>query len=456
MAKGISINFLADVKDFLRGTKNVEDELDDVADSLDDVAKDGDKATEKLEKGFKDLAKAAKASGDDIEKGIGQGTRRGTQEAEKATDVYKKEAIANVSEVTSSFTGSWESAADAVQGTLGGVVADLGPVGAAAGAAGALGVGVLTAALVKMEEDAKKAQERIADLALQMIDAGVRGEVPLEVINDNLRLIITSSEEATKKFRDIQLQSKLNTTDANKMAVAYAGNEKAIESQLEVLEKLIEAEKEQTDTTQTVQANEIKRKALIDQQKELKNVQAEIEKAREIEQTYLNSGGAEFLAKEEAISNINAAYDEAVFSVDNFVNQETGLLDVTAYIASMEAREKALNEYQTALANSDLTTEQKAALNEMGVESAAAWMAGYNSATPEQKATMKRFLTEAAKESSGQAVQEIEKAFKDPIEAKVEAIADTVAAEKALENVIRNRSTNITVRFKDPFGRDIY
>jgi hypothetical protein len=461
MAKGISINFLADVKDFLRGTKNVEDELDDVADSLDDVAKDGDKATEKLEKSFKDLAKAAKASGDDIEKGIGQGTRRGTQEAEKATDVYKKEAIANVSEVTSSFTGSWESAADAVQGTLGGVVADLGPAGMAIGAAGALGIGLLTQAIIQSEEEAEEAKTRIAELGQAMIDAGASGEVPLEMLIENLKEIVSNSDEARKKFQDIEAASRKAGTSAEQMAIAYAGNNEAIEAQIGLVDELIDAHEKEIDAQETggrraVGVQDNKTKALEEQRNELIKIQEETAKAAEIEQAWLASGGAEYLAKQEAISNIDQAYDDAVFSVDNFVNQETGLLDVTAYIASMEAREKALNEYQTALANSDLTTEQKAALNEMGVESAAAWMAGYNSATPEQKATMKRFLTEAAKESSGQAVQEIEKAFKDPIEAKVEAIADTVAAEKALENVIRNRSTNITVRFKDPFGRDIY
>jgi hypothetical protein len=458
MAKGISINFLADVRDFLKGTKNVEDELDDVADSLDDVARDGEKATEKLEDGFKELAKASKKAGDDIEKGLGEGTKKGAKQGETATEVYKKEAIANISEVTSSFTGSWESAADAVQGTLGGVVADLGPAGAAIGAAGALGVGVLTAALVKMEEDAKKAQERIADLAIQMIDAGSRGEIPLEVINDNLKLIISSSEEATKKFRDIQLQSKLNATDANRMAVAYAGNEKAIESQLEVLEELIEAEKEQTDTTQTVLSNEIKRKALIEQQNELKKVQTEIEKAREIEQTWLNSGGAEFIAKEEAIAQIDAAYDEAVYGIDGFLNAETGIYDLEAFAQSIRDREKLLLDYQNALAESDLTTEQKSALNQYGVEQASAILQGLKDPNVSQqtKDTIKKGLKEASKEGSGVAQEEIKKAFKEPVQAEVKVMADTEAARRDLDNLIKARTAVIKLDLRDRNGKPYY
>lgn len=458
MAKGISINFLADVRDFLRGTKNVEEELDDVADSLDDVARDGVKATEKLEDGFNDLRKKAKQAGDDIEKGIGDGTKRGAKQGETATEVYKKEAIANVSEVTSSFTGSWESAADAVQGTLGGVVADLGPAGAAIGAAGALGVGLLTQAIIQAEEAAEETRARIAELGLEMIEAGSQGEVPLQTLIDNLKEIVSNSEEASKKFRDIQLQSRLATTDAEKMAVAYAGNERAINSQLEVLEELIEAQKEQTDTTETVMANQIRLKTLQEQQKELKNVQTEIQKAGEIEQTWLNSGGAEFLAKEEAISQIDAAYDEAVYGVGNFLNAETGMYDLEAFAQSIRDREQLLLNYQTLLSESGLSTEQKSALNQYGVEQATAILQGLKDPNVSQqtKTTIKNGLREASKEGSGVAQEEIKKAFKEPVEAKVQVKADTSMAQRDLDNLIRARSAVIRVDFQDRYGKRVY
>jgi hypothetical protein len=462
MAKGISINFLADVRDFLRGTKNVEEELDDVADSLDEVAKDGVKATEKLEDGFKDLAKKAKQAGDDIEKGIGDGTKRGAKQGEQATDVYKKEAIANVSEVTSSFTGSWESAADAVQGTLGGVVADLGPAGAAIGAAGAIGIGLLTQAIIQAEEAAKETTARIGELGLEMIEAGSDGEVPLQTVIENLKEIITNSEEATKKFQDIARASKFVGTQVEQLALAYAGNEEALEGQLGVIEELIEAGQKEVDSasenaSRFAVVSQAKVQTLEAQQKELQKIQEETERAAEIEQAWLNSGGAEFLAKQEAISQIDAAYDEAVFAVGDFLNAETGVYDLDAYAASIEERGRLLQEYQTNLAESGLTTDQKAALNELGVEQANAILKGLADpgVSKATKDTIKKGLGEASKEGSGVAEKEIKEAFKKPIDAKVQVNADTAAAEKAIEKVIKDRTARIIVKTVDKFGREV-
>jgi hypothetical protein len=461
MAGTIKISSDLDARGFLKGTSNMEEALEDVSKDLKDTSKDGDKALENLEKSFADAAKAAKDSGEDMRKGIGEGTKKGTQQAETATDVYKKEAIANVSEVTSSFTGSWESAADAVQGTLGGVVADLGPTGAALGAAGAVGIGLLTAALVKMEEDAKKAQERISELGLEMIETGSNGEIPLETIAANLQEIITNSEEATKKFQDITRASKFLNTSVEQTALAYAGNKEALEGQLDVLEDLIKAGEEETELMSenasrfgTVSVAKVE--SLKTQQAELQKIQEETEAAAAIEQAWLQSGGAEIQAKAAAIETIDAAYDDAAGSILDFKDEESGVLDVQAYIDSMVAREQALADYQTALAESGFSTEQKAALNDMGIEASAAWMEGYKKASPAQQKEMERILTKTASESSGVASKEIENAFKKPVKASVEVSADVAAAEKAIEKVIKDRSAIIKLDFQDRYGKRVY
>jgi hypothetical protein len=456
MAKGISINFLADVKDFLRGTKNVEDELDDVADSLDDVAKDGVKATGKLEEGFNDLRKKAKQTGDDIEKGIGTGTKKGTQQAEAATDVYKKEAIANISEVTSSFNGSWESAADVVQGTLGGVVADLGPVGAALGAAGALGVGLLTAELVKAEEEANRAKERVRQLGLAIIESG-ESIATLEEINENIKLIVSDADDAPKKFKDIQREAENTGIDVNKLAAAYAGSAKALDAVIKSAQDAYEAEQELVvingESQKVISEKEIALQGVI---QSLIGVQKQATTAKDIEEAYYAIGGPESAQKLEAINNINTAYDDSVGAVQDFINQETGLFDIEAYLNAIDARKQALLDYQENLAKAGLTPEQVSALNAMGIESASVLLAGWESYTPEQKRRTKDALTESASEASGAANDVLSKAFKDPLEAKIEAIADTAGAERALQNLIAVRTADIKVRFKDPFGRDIY
>jgi hypothetical protein len=457
---GIIISSDLDAKGFLAGTKNMEEALEDVSKELDKTGKEGVKDVDKLENKFSDAAKAAKDAGNDMRKGMGDGARKGAKEAETATDVYKKEAIANVSEVTSSFTGSWESAADAVQGTLGGVVADLGPTGAALGAAGAVGVGLLTAALVKMEEDAKKAQERISELGLEMIEAGSNGEIPLETIAANLQEIITNSEEAAKKFQDITRASKFLNTSVEQTALAYAGNKEALEGQLDVLEDLIKAGEEETElmsenASRFGTTSVAKVESLKTQQAELQKIQEETEAAAAIEQAWLDSGGAEIQAKAAAIDSIDAAYDQAASSISDFKDEESGIIDVQAYIDSMAARQKALQDYQTAVAESGFSTEQKQALNDMGVEAAADFMAGYKTASPAQQKEMQTILTNMASESSGVAVKEMEKAFEKPVEAKVEAKVDMKMAQKDLDNLIKARSAIIKLDFRDRNGKPV-
>ena len=456
MAKGISINFLADVRDFLKGTKNVEDELDDVADSLDDVAREGEQATEKLEDGFKELAKASKKAGDDI----GDGFKKGTKEASEGLDDLQENSKSNAKEVAASFDGSVESIVDGFQGLAAEAFEGFGVAGLIAGAALAAGIGLATAEFQRTEEEAQKARERIGELGLAMIEAGAQGERPLESVIEALQGIVSNSDDAVKKFSDIQRAAKFVGNSAEDLAIAYAGQADALEGQLDVLDDLIAKEQETTDA----QAENASRFAAVTQGKvdtlekqreELERIQEETENAAAIEQAWLKSGGAEIQAKNEAIATINQAYDEAVGAVEDFINEESGVLDVEAYLAAIDARKQALDEYQTALATSGLSTEQKNALNDLGVDAAAAWLQGYQSATPEQQKRLKQSLTESAKENSGVTRKTIDDAFKKPIDAKVQVTADTIAAEKAIEKVIKDRTAKITIKTVDRFGREV-
>lgn len=457
MAKGISINFLADVRDFLKGTKNVEDELDDVADSLDDVAKEGDQATEKLEDSFRDLAKATKKAGDDV----GDNMKRGYKKAEEGADALKENAQSNAKEVTASFDGSVESIIDGFQGLASEAFEGFGAAGAIAGFALAAGIGIATAEFQKNEEAAQKAKERIAELGQAMIDAGAGGEKPLEAIVESLQAIVTNSDDAVKKFNDISRAAKFVGNDAEDLALAYAGQADALEGQLDVIQDLIDKEQEQVDKqaengSRFAAIGEAKVGTLKQQQEELKKVQEETEAAAAIEEAYLAAGGAEAQAKADAIAGINQAYDDVVGSVTDFLNEETGILDVEAYLTAIDARKKALEDYQTALAESGLSTEQKDALNAMGTEAAAAWLAGYQSATPEQQRRLKQSLTEASKENSGVVRSNIEKAFEKPIEAQVKAKAYTQSAQEDLDNLIKARTAVIKVDFQDRYGKKVY
>jgi hypothetical protein len=455
MAGTIKISSDLDARGFLKGTSNMEEALEDVSKELDKTGKEGVKDIDKLENKFSDAAKAAKDAGNDMRKGMGDGFK-GVQDAgnQAATDI-KDEFKSNLSEVTSSFNGSVESMGDLVQGTLGGLVGSLGPAGMAAGAAGALGVGLVIAKLTQAAEEAERSKERIKEMGLAIIDSGA-DVAGLESFNEEMKLIITNSDDARKKLEDIE---KLVgdypelAGDVGLMAQAYAGNEDAMDGALDALDKIIEQEKIRTGqgTEGAVSMNE----ALLDSKETLIQIQKETEAAQKIEQDWLNSGGAESLAKAEAIGLINSAYDNAASSISEFKDEESGVIDVQAYIDSMAAREKALQDYQTAVAESGFSTEQKQALNDMGVEASADFMAGYKAASPAQQAEMQKILTNMASESSGVAVKEMEKAFEKPVEAKVEAKVDMKLAQQDLDNLIKARTAVIKLDFRDRNGKAV-
>lgn len=458
MAKGIVINFLSDVRDFLRGTENVEDALDDVADSLEGVAKDGDKAAEKLSDSFRDnikeVSRAAREAGD----GIGSDLNKGFKKAGEGAEALSENSKSNAKEVAASFDGSIESIADGFQGLAAEAFEGFGPAGLAAGALVAAGIGLATAEIQRNEEAAKLAKERTIELGRAFIESGA-GVAGLESFNEQLKLIISNADDAPKKLEEIQKLAKDFpdlADDISTMAVAFAGNEDATKAMIKQLDEAAKAERAYADNVAEGDTYHESRAQTLEKEKaKLEQVQKATEDAARIEQEWLASGGAESQAKADAIGVINAAYDEAVYAVDNFKNAETGIYDLDAYAQSIRDREQLLIDYQTSLAESGLTTDQKAALNEMGVEQANAILKGLKDpgVSDETKKTIKNGLKTASQEGSGVAKKEIEDAFKKPVSAQVKVDADTSAAQRDLDNLIKARTAVIKVEFQDRNGK---
>ena len=460
MAKGIRINFLADVRDFLRGTKDLEKELDDVADSLDEMAKDGDKATEKLERSFKDLARETRKAGDDVGDGMGRGFKRMEALGEDAATEIKDEFKSNLSEVTSSFDGSVESMGDLVQGTLGGLVPALGPLGLAVGAAGAAGVGLVIKSFQDAEARAEEFRAKVSELTQALIEAGDDGSLSAQFISDKLKELATVADEGATSLKDIKDIADDTGTSFDKLARMYAGNvdgiDELIESQSELNDEYDRGMSRADALRGKVDDENSSRERLVQQLTDQKKA---IEDAAEAERLYLEAGGAEYEAKAGLISQVNAAYDAAVNSVDDFINKETGLFDITAYAASIEERKRLLVEYQSNLATSGLTTEQISALNEMGVEQAAAILNGLKdpNVSDETKRTVMDSLSDSAKEGSGVAKDIIEEKFAKPTKAELEVEAKTEKAQEAFSKFIRGlqKEVFITATVVDREGRPV-
>lgn len=187
--RGITLDILANVRDALQGTGDVEQALSDIESTLEDMARDGDKSVDKMSRGFRDLARDADRSADKIERNYKQAYRdvkrsaddlstggsKGFRKLGDAGEEVSGELRQNLGETFSSFRGDLEDLPQIAQDTLGGLAGSgaLGGIaGLAATAAGAAGLGLIVASLEQQNEEAEKLKQRLSDAYTTAIEAG--------------------------------------------------------------------------------------------------------------------------------------------------------------------------------------------------------------------------------------------------------------------------------------------
>ena len=160
-----------------------EDRLEEISDAAKDVGKDLDKhlsdgakdaesAAEKLEATFKGAFDKVKGDAKNAGDSVGDDTERGMRKAAQATDNFKNEAKANLSESVSSFRGDLEDIPQIAQDILGGVIPDLGAVGAGVAAAGAAAIGIAVQQMQNLADKINESKEKMGELVLTFAEAG--------------------------------------------------------------------------------------------------------------------------------------------------------------------------------------------------------------------------------------------------------------------------------------------
>jgi len=230
----IKIAIIDDFRSIFSGTKKLSEAFEDVADSLDGVADEsrttarevdtqmgkvetaGREAASALERKFSEdfekVRKDAKRTGDTVD----TETRSGTRRAGEATGEFKQEALSNLSEVTSSFSGDMTQAVDGVQGLLGGLAGSAIPgVSAAAGVA-AIGFG---AAFGAMRAEAEATKERVGAIFDDLVTNQL-GTLSEALINSRLQEIV----QDTGKVANAQKAAKETGLDYGQVLRAMAGD----------------------------------------------------------------------------------------------------------------------------------------------------------------------------------------------------------------------------------------
>jgi len=481
MAKPISIGVASDTREFTTGVKKgVIEPLEDAVDSLDDVQRAGDDAGEELEGAFKkaqseisdfkkeqaEAASALKRDFRDAGDSVGSSVKKGTDEASEGTETLKDNVGANAKEMAASFDGSVDGMIGGVQGLIAEMTEGFGPAGLAAGVIAAAGIGLVVSAIETGKVQSEEFKARVGELAQELVDAGEDGAPSLEFLVDKLKELAFETEDGAdnlERFADVadkagnggfkDLANMYGMTE-EKLRDLWRESEKRIE---QINDERLEVLKLQGADSDAVKLLDEKLYAESEYQRQLGEGIGLKEAAAQAEYNYAQAGGPELEAKAALVSAVNDAYDEGAGDVETYLNAESGLFDTQAYIDSMNARSKALQDYQTDIVSSGLSPEAISFLNEQGVESASQMLAGYKSAAPDQQAELSRIWTEAGKENSGSYKTALEKDLPKTVTGpKITAQADTAAADKALRNFASTKLyKTIQVNLVDSKGKAV-
>lgn len=263
MAGGINISLVANVREFIKGTKESTTALDEVIDSLDDVAREGsdmqrglgrdleqvaddvdrigdaaettqrtidremtdaardaDTAAGKMERSFREAFRDVQAESKDTSRKVSRDMDKAADEASDVTGEFKDEAASNFSEVASSFDGSMDSIVDLAQGTIGGLAGSLaGPLGIAAGAIAAAG-GAFAAKWIAGTETSKQA---VQDMYDDMLESGAEF-LSRDFLQTQISNIVTGSEDAVASMGEVRSAAEILGATEEEVLLAFAGD----------------------------------------------------------------------------------------------------------------------------------------------------------------------------------------------------------------------------------------
>lgn len=251
---GLSLDIAANTRAAQSQVKDLGQALGDVADALDDVAKEAagagskvereldgmgdsakgaareiDSAGEKVERTFRDMVTDAKKAERAVED-VGDNGGKGLGKIKDGAQEIQQEFGQNMAESVSSFRNDLSDLGQVGQDTLGGLagtVAGMGPAGLAGAfalAAGAVGLGALTAA----QEEAKEKQEALNEAAAKFAEGylnGINGAIDSAQVFAEINSIATDPE----RYKKAGENAKNWGIDVSTAMRAMAGDSTAID-----------------------------------------------------------------------------------------------------------------------------------------------------------------------------------------------------------------------------------
>jgi hypothetical protein len=238
----------------------------------------------------KQLGEAAEDAGKDLDK-MGEQGKKASKDISKGLGEVKDEARQSGKEAAASFSGEFSDVGDFMQETVAQGLGGFGPLGLAAGLAGAAGIGLVTAELQKQQEETARLKERFSEMYSQAAEDGLRYVSVASIIANTNDLMF--NPDRAGEWRDVQADALAIGIDANTVALARNGHE-------ESLRVTLEATKAATDSLKT-SAEEKGFTAIrltVDEVNELERLRREYEGIGQLHEDNKNA-----LSNAQAISN---------------------------------------------------------------------------------------------------------------------------------------------------------
>lgn len=211
-----------------RGPEQLEKSIRDAQDETKDLKKEVAKTADAIERDFKDSYRSA-----------GKSAQDGMGKARDATKEVTQEVGQNLGEAVSSIRGDLSDLGQVGQDTLGGLAASLagagpgGLLGAAALAAGAVGLGAITAELQRQQEEADRMRERISGAYQQAAEDGQRFIDTQAMIADASDLMFNT--DRAEEYKRVQGDTAKLGLDLSTVIRANSGD---LDAQAEIQDRI--------------------------------------------------------------------------------------------------------------------------------------------------------------------------------------------------------------------------
>lgn len=195
--RDLKVSVISDVGDFTaeqpaRDLEKLGRNADDAARNLATLERQGSDTGRKVSSAFEDIARAARSNvrklDDDVDR------------AAKGMDDFKGEAASAGREAAQSFSGEFDDIGDLVQEISAQAFGGFGPLGAAAGVAAAVGIGVITKAFGSAKERAEESKQRVVEFFDAFVEGS--GRLSAETITARMQDMLGDPEQYQQLRKD--------------------------------------------------------------------------------------------------------------------------------------------------------------------------------------------------------------------------------------------------------------